>query len=227
MFCIHQRRRKGEISGRMTRRRRRRFFSSKSIAEIKQREYYVNGITRQLKKLPLSPPFLPVLLLIFVPILEMPKCLKETADQAPYRPRPDAPVSEVGYMKETEIGIAAVEEMTLVAFQQMEEQWGETGSPWRRFYEQVSALPDRVVAWNTNKYDVLRFLSDIKMIISMLTRFCCQRREYTPEHIFFRSVDTGRLLAMDNGPFRVQVSKGRHQTGNDKVLLAGMVSRHE
>lgn len=52
-------------------------------------------------------------------------------------------------------------------------------------------------------------------------------RDFGPKHIFFRSVDTGRLLTMDNAGFRVQVWR-RSQCDRDaedkaEFMVFGMV----
>jgi hypothetical protein len=55
-------------------------------------------------------------------------------------------------MVETEVGSTTVENAISLAFSAMEDQWGDSGSPWRSFYEKSATMPNRVVAWNTKRY---------------------------------------------------------------------------
>jgi len=72
-----------------------------------------------------------------------------SAETAKWRPTFDIPVTEKGDMVETEVGSSNA---TTIAFGEMEDEWGDPGSPWRSFYEKAAAMPNRLIAWNTKRY---------------------------------------------------------------------------
>jgi hypothetical protein len=75
-----------------------------------------------------------------------------SAKTAKWRPPFDILVIERGDMVETEVGSATVDNATTIAFGEMEDEWGNAGSPWRSFYEKAAAMPNRLIAWNTKRY---------------------------------------------------------------------------
>jgi hypothetical protein len=84
---------------------------------------------------------------------------------------------EVDTMKIQEI-------MTLLTFGKFEEDWGVGGSPFQHWYRAATSLSingaGRLIAWKSNK-------------------------PFKPGNLFFRTIDSGRLLPMEPAIFRLQI----------------------
>ncbi|KAJ7480088.1 hypothetical protein B0H11DRAFT_2026489 [Mycena galericulata] len=94
-----------------------------------------------------------------------------------------------------ELGIDSVSEILKITFDDMEKVWEDAGSPYQKWYRSVAtgkeAIVDealvaigafehsRLIAWKTGK-------------------------PFQPDNLFFRTVDSGRLLPMHLADFRVQ-----------------------
>ena len=86
--------------------------------------------------------------------------------------------------------ISSIEVITIVekTFQDMEARWSGNGSPFQNWYRQYASISSsvrdrhgrRLIAWKTNT-------------------------AFSPENIFFRTIDTCRLLPMALADFRVQI----------------------
>lgn len=90
-----------------------------------------------------------------VPAAMAPSCQhlsNVTSEDQSFRPCFNVPVSEPGEMTSTELRCAMVQRATAAVFDDMENQWGDLGSPWRTFYEKAAAMPKRLIAWNTKRY---------------------------------------------------------------------------
>jgi hypothetical protein len=116
----------------------------------------------------------------------------------------------VGY----EVDSEKVRQTMKSCFKELEEPWGDAGSPFKKWYRDMSseekAKPaTRQIAWKTGK-------------------------PFSPRYAFFRMIDTGRLLPACNATFRVQFyahkSRWEHLDGKGtrqswiEYALAGMVS---
>lgn len=96
-------------------------------------------------------------------------------------------------LKNDEVSSSTVETLVSVLFDKVEEGWHESGSPFQRWYRRAATGPNavhdeehatrfekgRLVAWKTGK-------------------------PFEPKNLFFRCVDTARLLPMHLADFRVQ-----------------------
>jgi hypothetical protein len=112
-----------------------------------------------------------------------------------------------------EVSTVKADRIVKLLFGECEKQWGDTGSPFQQWYRSVTSLPSigrtRRIAWKNHK----RFL---------------------PGNIFFRSIDTGRLLPVSCAPIRFQLyahqshwevldNRGKREDWTSATLL-GMVS---
>ena len=143
------------------------------------------------------------------------------------RRRCDFPVSTCE-MAESELNFSDVAKLTAAIFSTSEELWGDEGSPWRKFYAAVSNQENRIIAWNTNKCVIF------STVYVSLRRYRLTRRDssraFDPHNIFFRSVDTGRWLSMENAPFSLQLYKTRAnpklQDGKFDVLMGSQMVKY-
>jgi hypothetical protein len=127
-------------------------------------------------------------------------------------PIPQAHISECELILH-EITQEEVQQHIELLFGDIEKQWGDIGSPFQRWYRTVTSLSsngrNRHIAWKKDKL-------------------------FVPEHLFFRTIDSRRLLPMHLAPIRVQFyahkSHWRHLEGVEKgemwkdITLSSMVS---
>jgi hypothetical protein len=74
--------------------------------------------------------------------------------------------------------------MTFLTFGKFEEEWGVGGSPVQRWYRAATSLSigstGRLIAWKSDK-------------------------PFKPRNVFFRTIDSGRLLPMEHAIFRANI----------------------
>lgn len=113
-----------------------------------------------------------------------------------------------------EVDSEQVRQTMKFCFKELEERWGDAGSPFKKWYRDMSSRAGekpgtRQIAWKAGK-------------------------PFSPRYAFFRMIDTGRLLPACNATFRVQFymhkSRWEHLDGKDQRdawiqhSLVGMVS---
>ncbi|KAJ7785698.1 hypothetical protein B0H16DRAFT_1753530 [Mycena metata] len=96
-----------------------------------------------------------------------------------------------------EINAPNVESLIKMTFGTSEEQWGEGGSPYQKWFRSVATGEDAVVVDKSGEEDSI---FDNSRFIAWKTD-----KPFTAENIFFRTVDCGRLLPMNLATFRLQI----------------------
>lgn len=152
------------------------------------------------------------------------------------KPAPEALIS-LSKLVLREIGATQFAELREVALGHSEEQWvamgHERGSPWQQWYRDLATQPtDR----SSNSLLLNDYHSDLSRNIAMKAD-----ADFSAENIFFRCVDTGRLLPMSLAGVRIQwyATKGfwervdavEREEGESKhtvilLIVVSMVSRY-
>ncbi|KAJ7732767.1 hypothetical protein B0H14DRAFT_2409209 [Mycena olivaceomarginata] len=94
-----------------------------------------------------------------------------------------------------EIEEATVSELIELIFDSVEQMWGADGSPYQKWYRSVATGKDAVVDKRSNEEGIF----ENSRLIAWK-----KGKPFDAENLFFRTVDTGRLLPMYLADFRMQ-----------------------
>jgi hypothetical protein len=135
--------------------------------------------------------------------------MSEMAVDSPVEP---ALISKCSLILE-EVSALTINNIVKFTFEELEQTWDDIGSPFQRWYRTATSISvddtGRRISWKSNK-------------------------PFAPENIFFRTIDSGRLLPMHLADFRVQIYAhkshwefidAKKERDNWRTLvLSGMVS---
>jgi hypothetical protein len=94
-----------------------------------------------------------------------------------------------------EIGEATVSDLIQLTFDTVEQKWGAGGSPYQKWYRSVATGKDAIVDNRSNEEGIF----ENSRLIAWK-----KGKPFDAENLFFRTVDTGRLLPMYLADFRMQ-----------------------
>ncbi|KAJ7037492.1 hypothetical protein C8F04DRAFT_1092647 [Mycena alexandri] len=95
-----------------------------------------------------------------------------------------------------ELGVEDVESLVELMFNDLEERYGDKGSAYQNWFRSVATGKDAVVDERSSEESVF----DNSRLIAWKTD-----KPFKPENLFFRTVDSGRLLPMHLADFRIQI----------------------
>ncbi|KAJ7806163.1 hypothetical protein B0H14DRAFT_3768847 [Mycena olivaceomarginata] len=97
-----------------------------------------------------------------------------------------------------EIGEATVSDLIQLTFDTVEQKWGAGGSPYQKWYRSVATGKDAIVDKRSGKEGIFE---NSRLIAWKKGKL------FDAENLFFRTVDTGRLLPMYLADFHMQFTR--------------------